>query len=91
MPAADPPPPSRENRVHDSNDIYDADALARELMMPTGEPVAAVIGACLLLGMIWFASGHAVGSHLAHPAAPRASLQSDGGAVRPPGVDRSAG
>ncbi len=69
MPAADPPPSSPENRVPDSNDIYDADALARELMMPTGEPVAAVIGACLLLGMIWFASGHAVGSHSAHPAA----------------------
>lgn len=81
--------------MHNSNDHYDANALARELMMPTGEPVAAVISACLLLGMIWFAGafGHdAAGAKATHTTtAPRASLQSDGGTPRPPAPDRSAG
>lgn len=87
--------------VHDSIDGYDANDLARDLMMPTGEPAAAVIGACLLLGMIWLvASGHLASGHLAtggragaaHTAAAApSSLQSSGGPIAPPTAHPSAG
>jgi hypothetical protein len=78
------------NAVSDSRDLYDAKALARELMMPTGEPAAAVIGACLLLGMIWFfASGHFNGG--APASISPSSLNASGSPVPPPALHRSAG
>ena len=92
MPATSPP--SHSNDGTGPDDVFDSNAVARELMMPTGEPVAAVIGACLLLGMIWFAGafGFAGGAKPAHSAAaPRPSLQSNGGPVQPPAAPRSAG
>jgi hypothetical protein len=89
---------SDSNDIYHSNDIYDSNDLARDLMMPTGEPAAAVIGACLLLGMIWFAaSGHlatrgGAGTVAAHTAAAApSSLQSSGGPIAPPAAHRSAG
>lgn len=83
--------------VHDSIDGYDANDLARDLMMPTGEPAAAVIGACLLLGMIWLVAsgghlatgGRAGAAHTA--AAAPSSLQSSGGPIAPPTAHPSAG
>lgn len=63
-------------------------------MMPTGESGAAVIGACLILGMIWFvASGHFAGtSQVPHSAmAGRPSLNANGGPITPPEPRRSAG
>ncbi|MGC1780542.1 MAG: hypothetical protein WBB34_21615 [Xanthobacteraceae bacterium] len=70
---------------------YNPSAVARDLMMPTGEAAVAVIGACLLLGMVWFvgASGHfAASANTAHTAAARPSaqpsLQSNGGPIPPP-------
>lgn len=84
----------RPNAVDESSDLYDPDDLARELMMPTGEPVAAVIGACLLLGMVFFfaASGHLRGSlQPTHAAAARPNLNASGGPVPPPASHRSAG
>ncbi len=66
-----------------SNDPYDSNALARELMMPTGEPAAAVIGACLLVGLVFFAGAFGYlpgGLHTTHGAASeRHALQSSGG------------
>lgn len=101
MPASVDPSPSSAanpnhtlNTVSDSDDVYDARAMARELMMPTGEPAAAVIGACLLLGMIWFvASGHFNGgAPPAHAAsiAP-SSPHTYGGPLSAPALHRSAG
>ncbi|MFY9695055.1 MAG: hypothetical protein WA776_09525 [Xanthobacteraceae bacterium] len=92
MPAAEPSPVA--NDISSSNDSFDSNALARELMMPTGEPVAAVIGGCLLLGMIWLvgAFGVAGGAKATHAAtAPRPSLQSNGGPVQPPSASSAAG
>lgn len=80
--------------MSDSDDIYDARHIARELLMPTGEPAAAVIGACLLLGMIWFfAVGHFnAGAPPAHAASIAPSrLNTSGGPVPPPALHRSAG
>ena len=94
MPASDESSASHPFTVYDSNDFYDSNELAGELMMPTGEPAAAVIGACLLLGMIWFfASGHFNGGAQATHAVtaePR-SLNASGGPVPPPPLHRSAG
>ena len=85
MSAPDKSPASFSPDVYSSNDFYNSNALARELMMPTGEPVAALIGACLLVGFVFFtgAFGHfAGGSHAAHgPASERHALQSGGGAA----------
>lgn len=74
MPAPD------KNSADNPDDILNANDLARELMMPVGEPAAAVIAACLLLGMVWVvASGHLRASapmtHAASvlPAGPNAS------------------
>ena len=80
--------------MDDLNDIYDSKDVARELMMPAGEPAVAVIGACLLLGMVWFlGSGHFTGgfppAHAA--AAARPNLHASGGPIAPPTVHRSAG
>lgn len=79
---------SQSNAADDSDDAFDSSALARELMMPTGEPVAAVIGACLLAGFVFFAGafGHfAGGSHAAHGTiSERHALQSGGGAIPAP-------
>lgn len=95
MPAAKESPASDPNAAYDLNDTYDASAMARELMMPAGESAAAVIGACLLLGMIWLVgSGHFAGaSNGLHAAAaersnPRQSLDANGGAI--PMLHRSA-
>jgi hypothetical protein len=65
-------PASIANDVSSSPDFCDSNALARELMMPTGEPVAAVIGACLLVGFVFFAGAFGPfggGSHATHGAA----------------------
>lgn len=77
---------------------YNPSAVARDLMMPTGEAAVAVIGACLLLGMVLFAgaSGHfAAVPKTAHTAAARPgtqpSLQSSGGPIAPPVSHRSEG
>jgi len=84
------------SNIYQSNDMYDSSDLARDLMMPTGESAAAVIAACLLLGMIWFAaSGHlatgtAAGAAHTAAAAPT-SLQSSGGPIAPPAAHRAAG
>lgn len=84
--------------MDDLNDIYDSKDVARELMMPAGEPAVAVIGACLLLGMVWFlGSGHFTGaSQPTHAAAARASLHASGlnasgGPIAPPTSHRAAG
>jgi hypothetical protein len=84
--------------MDDLNDSYDSKDLARELMMPTGEPAVAVIGACLLLGMVWFlGSGHFTGAfaptHAAAAARPSLhdSLHASGGPIAPPTSHRSAG
>lgn len=96
MSAVNESPTSLPSAVNDFDDEYDPNKLARELMMPAGEPAAAVIGACLLLGMIWFvASGHFFGgSQALHAAsAERAvpTLNANGGAIPPPTFHRSAG
>jgi len=72
---------------------YNPSDVARDLMMPTGEPAAAVIAACLLLGMIWVAaSGHFSGGAAApHVAAARPSLQTGSGPIAPPALRRSEG
>jgi hypothetical protein len=92
--SADASRPSQSNAVNDSDDVFDSDALARELMMPTGEPVAAVIGACLLVGFVFFAGafGHfAGGSHATHgTVSERHALQSSGGATPAP-IDATPG
>lgn len=91
---ADASRPSQSNAVNDSDDVFDSNALARELMMPTGEPVAAVIGACLLVGFVFFAGafGHFVGgSHATHgTVSERHALQSSGGATPAP-IDAAPG
>jgi hypothetical protein len=72
----------------------DANDLARELLMPTGEPAVAVFAAALLLGMIWFAGafGHdGRGVQAMHAAAPRPSLRLDGAVLRRPPASRSTG
>jgi hypothetical protein len=84
---------------HDT--AYDAKDMARELMMPVGEPAVAVIGACLLLAMVWFlGSGHFAGATApAHAAAARPSLHESlhdslhatGGPIAPPAAHRFAG
>ena len=83
MAANDQSPASLANNDYSSSDSYNSDALARELMMPTGEPAAAVIGACLLVGFVLFAGtfGHfAGGSHATRGAASeRHALRSGGG------------
>ena len=79
----------------DDDSTYNPNALARDLMMPTGEPAAAVIAALALLGMVWFAaSGHLASAATAtahRAAAAQPSLQSSGGPVAPPASPRSAG
>ncbi len=73
---------------------YNPSAVARDLMMPTGEAAVAVIGACMLLGMALFAgaSGHfAAAAETAHTASTRPSLQSSGGPIAPPVSHRSEG
>ncbi len=86
MAADDQPPASIANDGFSSSDFYDSNALARELMMPTGEPAAALIGACLLVGLVFFAGAFGQlggGSHATHAAASeRHPLQSSG--VTPP-------
>ncbi len=82
--------------VSDEPSFYSPDAVARDLMMPAGEPAGALIAAGLLLGMIWFAGAYgdgAGGSKATHAAATarHPMLQSDGGAVRRPPASRSAG
>jgi hypothetical protein len=94
MPPVDDPHAYNPNAVSDSNDIYDSRDLARDLMMPTGEPAVAVIGACLLLGMVWFlGSGHFTGaSQPTHAAAAtRPNLHASGGPIAPPASHRFAG
>jgi hypothetical protein len=79
----------------DESSTYNPNALARDLMMPTGEPAAAVIAALALLGMVWFAaSGHPANSAKAaaqSAAAAEPSLQSRGGPIAPPAAHRFAG
>jgi hypothetical protein len=61
-------------------------------MMPTGEPVAAVIGACLLVAFVFFAGafGHfAGGSQTPHGAASE-RLRSGGGST-PASADAAPG
>ncbi|MGC2122032.1 MAG: hypothetical protein WA652_04185, partial [Xanthobacteraceae bacterium] len=60
---------------------YDPDQIRRELMMPAGEPAAALIGGCLLLGFVWFAtalSHPGGGAKMPRNAAAAQSLQSGG-------------
>jgi hypothetical protein len=94
MTAGDKSPASIANDVNSSTDFYVSNALARELMMPTGEPVVAAIGACLLVGFVFFAGAFgpfAGGSHAAHGApSERHALQSSG-ATTPAPADAAPG
>ncbi|HEX3937963.1 MAG TPA: hypothetical protein VHX43_10705 [Xanthobacteraceae bacterium] len=84
----------------DDDSTYNPNALARDLMMPTGEPAAAVIAALALLGMVWFAgSGHlpsathapAQSAAAAQPSLQPSNLQSRGGPIASPASRRTAG
>ena len=79
--------------VPDESSLYNPERVARDLMMPTGEPAVALLGACLLVALVFFAGayGHAGGAKTATHAAPRPSLRSEGGPVPPPAPARSAG
>ena len=67
----------------DESTFQRVDQIKRDLMMPTGEPIAAVIGAALLVAFTLFAGAFAhpgSGANAPHAAAAARQLLQSGGA-----------